>query len=434
MAKDITIKNPQGTVTYYPKTVSQLVYDNNNGKTVATEIGELVDDIEAKPDIVDGVDTDLDFADESGNVLVRFSDGHIKTKNFDSSDIDFDIPVDIADESGNATDLDIADESGNVLVRFSDGHIKTKNFDSSDIDLDIESPVDVTDGGNVTDLDFADESGNVLMRVSNGHIKTKNFDSRDLSDEDKHYVHFSFDDVQHSINSLFTGNYTSIYDHPFFAFLKTLHNSYGAVFTMNLFTTVFNKMTNKFASEFSAASSWLKWTLHGNNYSSEGSTDGGTDWANMVNAVITMTGNPNCINRHARLSSFLGTTQNITDMRNQSLGLVCLSASETEDRLSYNFDANEQKYVFNNNVYYQGLTNLHFVRSYTRFDSKVWSSSQGEIIKAYINTREFSDFFIHEYSLFNGNYQMLDLAKTYLTNFFDLVKVNGFTPSFWTIK
>ena len=172
MAKDITIKNPQGTVTYYPKTVSQLVYDNDNGKTVATEIGELVDDIEAKPDIVDGVDTDLD----------------------------------------------IADDSGNVLVRFSDGHIKTKNFDSSDIDLDIESPVDVTDGGSVTDLDFADESGNVLMRLSNGHIKTKNFDSRDLSDEDKHYVHFSFDDVQHSINSLFTGNYTSIYDHPFFFF------------------------------------------------------------------------------------------------------------------------------------------------------------------------------------------------------------------------
>lgn len=40
MAKDITIKNPQGTVTYYPKTVSQLVYDNESGKTVKEDIDE----------------------------------------------------------------------------------------------------------------------------------------------------------------------------------------------------------------------------------------------------------------------------------------------------------------------------------------------------------------------------------------------------------
>ena len=33
MAKDITIKDPQGTITYYPKTVSQLVYDNETDET-----------------------------------------------------------------------------------------------------------------------------------------------------------------------------------------------------------------------------------------------------------------------------------------------------------------------------------------------------------------------------------------------------------------
>lgn len=41
MAKDITIKNAQGTVTYYPKTVSQLVYDNENGKTVKEEFNDV---------------------------------------------------------------------------------------------------------------------------------------------------------------------------------------------------------------------------------------------------------------------------------------------------------------------------------------------------------------------------------------------------------
>lgn len=47
MAKDITIKNPEGTLIYYPKTVSQLVYDNANDKTVATEISEINEDINA---------------------------------------------------------------------------------------------------------------------------------------------------------------------------------------------------------------------------------------------------------------------------------------------------------------------------------------------------------------------------------------------------
>ena len=41
MAKDITIKNPQGTITYYPKTVSQLVYDNETDETVKEQIDAL---------------------------------------------------------------------------------------------------------------------------------------------------------------------------------------------------------------------------------------------------------------------------------------------------------------------------------------------------------------------------------------------------------
>lgn len=43
MAKDITIKSPDGTMIYYPKTVSQLVYDNENGNTVKQDIDSLED-------------------------------------------------------------------------------------------------------------------------------------------------------------------------------------------------------------------------------------------------------------------------------------------------------------------------------------------------------------------------------------------------------
>ena len=75
------------------------------------------------------------------------------------------------EDNNNSSDLEIGDENGNVLARFSGGHIKTKNFDSADIKTNIE------DNDNSSDLEIGDENGNVLARFSGGHIKTKNFDS-----------------------------------------------------------------------------------------------------------------------------------------------------------------------------------------------------------------------------------------------------------------
>lgn len=75
---------------------------------------------------------DLDIADGLGNVLARFTGGHIKTKYFDSESAVL--------PSGNSignTDLDITDEQGNVLLRLGEGHVKTKYFDSANIKTDI---------------------------------------------------------------------------------------------------------------------------------------------------------------------------------------------------------------------------------------------------------------------------------------------------------
>lgn len=73
----------------------------------------------------------------------------------------------------NDSDLDFTDEEGNVLVRFSDGGIKTKNFDSSEVDLKVGNGND-----SEIDLEFTDEEGNVLIRASEGHIRTSKFNSK----------------------------------------------------------------------------------------------------------------------------------------------------------------------------------------------------------------------------------------------------------------
>lgn len=75
------------------------------------------------------------------------------------------------DKSG--IDLDVTDTSGNVLVRFKDGHIQTKNFDSNELN----KVVDTTTG---SDLDLCDPDGNVIMRLQDGNVQTKNFDSKQL--------------------------------------------------------------------------------------------------------------------------------------------------------------------------------------------------------------------------------------------------------------
>ena len=71
--------------------------------------------------------SDLDFSDEDGNVLMRLSDGHIKTKYFNSDDFS---NTPYIENTSDDTDLDFSDEDGNVLMRLSDGHIKTKYFNS----------------------------------------------------------------------------------------------------------------------------------------------------------------------------------------------------------------------------------------------------------------------------------------------------------------
>ena len=93
------------------------------------DVSDVKTAIQGKPEtkINSEPDVDLDITDESGNVIARLSNGHIATKNFDSSKA----PDGKASSASNV-DLDITDEEGNVIARFKDGEIKTKNFDSTD--------------------------------------------------------------------------------------------------------------------------------------------------------------------------------------------------------------------------------------------------------------------------------------------------------------
>jgi len=146
----------------------------------------------------------VDFAitDDNKKSIVAFKNGHIFTKNFDSSKdatelhrgimsandktklntIEQGAEVnDVETESNINYDFAITDENNNRISIFKDGHIQTKNFNSKNAvelyeDLnglalgDIES--------SAVDMSVSDESNNTILYLHKGDVFLKNFSSK----------------------------------------------------------------------------------------------------------------------------------------------------------------------------------------------------------------------------------------------------------------
>lgn len=79
-------------------------------------------------------------------------------------------------------DLDVTDANGNVIVRFANGHIMTKEFDSSNIPTGTNGRVDIKGSNSTADLVVADNNGNVIAQFDNGNFRTKQFNSAEVKE------------------------------------------------------------------------------------------------------------------------------------------------------------------------------------------------------------------------------------------------------------
>lgn len=104
-----------------------LILTWNNGSWSSTPLGFASAKFAKTPYITDGEKSDLDVADDEGNVITRFKNGHIKTQKFNS---ETDCQTSVV--NGEDAELRISDPKGNVIAEFRGGHLKTKNFDSRD--------------------------------------------------------------------------------------------------------------------------------------------------------------------------------------------------------------------------------------------------------------------------------------------------------------
>lgn len=144
-------------------------------------------------------EADLYICDAQGNVIGEFINGHIATKNFDSSTLStkFNEKInkhqDVSDagkslvinDNGIVTPADVTvtvDETLSHEGEAADAKAVGDAIDDLEKQMSFDSIPKIGDAKDSTaDLDVVDYYGNVIVRFEGGHIKTKEFDSSDVA-------------------------------------------------------------------------------------------------------------------------------------------------------------------------------------------------------------------------------------------------------------
>lgn len=164
------------------------------------------------------------------------------------------------------------------------------------------------------------------------------------------FVHISFDDVEKSLVNLMDETYTSLFQEPFFAWLKGLHEQYGACFSIYCFADVVQNLPDRYREEFYAASGWLKIGLHADSSDTYGNWDyetGKAAWNAFVEQVYRITGTYDSVDRMPRLHYYAGTEAALLGMRDANVGALGFLCAD-DLRISYYFGGEEAAYLYSN--------------------------------------------------------------------------------------
>ncbi len=298
----------------------------------------------------------------------------------------------------------------------------------------------------------------IYNRASKAHkIKSLTFTETEEVEIDKsgQYIHVSFDDVYQCLQDLTTNadTYTSVFDSPFFAYIKGLHDEYGAVFSLYCFNTAsgwdIETVTDKFQTELSENSDWIKFGFHSEDADTNYGTDDedgkyGTalgDCAEKITAsynkflagVERLTGNCfESVDHIARLGFFAGTKTNVTTLK--SLGMTGFIGSESTSRTSYYLDTDASKTMHSKGVYEDTAEGLLFLPSQTRLESvasaekKTVGKTDEYLANIYnIETAKVIEIFTHE-----GRWKEKESDTTYgtpntLNDYLSWAKENGYS-------
>ena len=240
------------------------------------------------------------------------------------------------------------------------------------------------------------------------------------------FAHFSLDDCTFWNDLTQNANtYTSIFNNSLLYDLKTLHEQYGAKFSLFCFiedgAASIADVTDKFADEFKANKDWLRFGFHGTNTSETfGSADAATVkgyYDTFVTAIYKMTGDYDCIDRVTRLSSFSGNINVCKAIRDTNCGVSGLLCND-DDYNSYYLSTDQNNYVNKRCKFYDATNFISFIKSIKRLESNAITVSDLEGI-AIQNRLPIYEFFTHQT-------QWSGTLKTKVASFMEWLKENDF--------
>lgn len=224
--------------------------------------------------------------------------------------------------------------------------------------------VPLVSGSNIKTINGQDILGSGNIDVEGGES---------TAEQKGNYIHISFDDVSLSTSNLGSNDYESIYEEPFFAFLKDLHDTYGAKFSLYLFDiSNLSNIPTTFKDELMAAKDWLKFGLHwrtggGGSYTNDTYQQGATDWNFVVDNVVRFGGTAELIDRVPRLNLFGGSKAALSGMRDADCGALGFLAAD-DNRVSYFLNSDQATYLRTHDVVLDVDTGLYIFRTDMRGD------------------------------------------------------------------
>lgn len=191
----------------------------------------------------------------------------------------------------------------------------------------------------------------------------------------KSLVHFSIDDVSLSLYDLTQNNkkYSTVFDQPFFRYLKRLNDKYGIIVSLYCFYEqdgfTLADCTDKYSKDFQENSSWLKFGYHAwspKTAFNSNIINGGYEM--FVNEIERITGTSESITSTVRLDYFEGKRDEILQVSSTFFnnGISALLCADSKTRSSYFLSDVQEKQL--NEFERLHIDGLYFFETDFRFD------------------------------------------------------------------
>lgn len=192
-------------------------------------------------------------------------------------------------------------------------------------------------------------------------------------ENDSYFFHFSFDDTMVCLKNLTDdAKYESVFDEPFLNLLQTMHNNYGAKFSLYAYNDNLKNVTSKYKDELRSACKWLKFGIHSTSHNERffktaTYEQGKKQWNIFVNEIVRITGSTMSIDRMPRLHYWEGCEDAMLGMRDANSGaLGFLSGDHTYP--SYYLSKEKHLYAYNHDHIIDYKNGFVFVATDLRMD------------------------------------------------------------------